>query len=208
MKKIILASGSPRRHQLLTMIGLEHIVICPSVDEESIINSNPAQLSVQLSELKAMDVAKDNKFDLLIAADTIVILDNKILGKPRNVSDAYSMLSSLSGNTHSVITGVTLVKSQLKLHSFHVESRVTFSELSDSEISAYIASGSPMDKAGSYGIQDDLGSLFVERIDGDYYNVVGLPINRLYSELKKFSPKISNMILMQRPISEYSGKNT
>ena len=205
MKKIILASGSPRRHQLLNMIGLQHIVISPSVDEESIINSNPVQLSIQLSELKAMEVAQNNQFDLLIAADTIVILGDKILGKPKNESEAFKMLSTLSGRTHSVITGVTFVNSQLKLHSFHVESKVTFSQLTNTEISSYIAGGSPMDKAGAYGIQDDLGSLFVERIDGDYYNVVGLPINRLYTELKHFSPLISDMILTQNP-SEFLNK--
>ncbi|HAC16400.1 MAG TPA: septum formation protein Maf [Bacteroidetes bacterium] len=197
MKNIILASGSPRRHQLLNMIGLQHTVISPTVDEDSIKNSDPIQLAIQLAELKAKEVAHKNQFDLLIAADTIVVLDDKILGKPQTETDAFTMLSLLSGKSHSVITGVTFVNKKMELHSFYVESKVTFSELDNTEISSYIAGGSPMDKAGAYGIQDDLGSLFVKRIDGDYYNVVGLPINQLYNELKHFSPDITEGILRQ-----------
>lgn len=179
------------------MIGLQHTVISPTVDEDSIKNSDPIQLAIQLAELKAKEVAHKNQFDLLIAADTIVVLDDKILGKPQTETDAFTMLSLLSGKSHSVITGVTFVNKKMELHSFYVESKVTFSELDNTEISSYIAGGSPMDKAGAYGIQDDLGSLFVKRIDGDYYNVVGLPINQLYNELKHFSPDITEGILRQ-----------
>lgn len=199
LKNIILASGSPRRHVLLTSIGLPHHVIPSSVDEVFDPALSAEQSAESLADQKAQDVAKRVSFDLIIAADTIVVLNEDLLAKPETRQEAIDMLRMLSGNTHSVITGVSLV-TPLKSRSFSVTSKVTFEELTQSEIEAYVDTGSPMDKAGGYGIQDDLGSLFVKHIDGDYYNVVGLPLQRLYSELKILTPDIASMILGKKPI--------
>lgn len=199
MKNIILASGSPRRHALLTSIGLSHHVIPSSVDEVFNPALSAEQSAISLAEQKAQDVAKNESFDLIIAADTIVVLNENLLAKPGTRQEATDMLNLLSGKTHSVITGVSLV-TPFKSTSFSVKTNVTFEALTHSEIEAYVDTGSPMDKAGGYGIQDDLGSLFVKHIDGDYYNVVGLPLQRLYSELKILTPDIASMILGNKPI--------
>lgn len=195
MKQIILASGSPRRHQLLKMIGVPHQIVTSDVDEDIVMDVDPADFARHLSSIKAHDVATKTSFDLLIAADTIVVLRGEILGKPRDHSDARQILKKLSGNTHEVITAVTLLNVTGDPFTFHESTKVTFDKLSEHEIESYIQTGSPMDKAGAYGIQDDLGSLFVSRIDGDYYNVVGLPVHRLYQHLKEFVPQIAHDIL-------------
>lgn len=195
MKQIILASGSPRRHQLLKMIGLPHQVVSADVDEDIVMDVVPADFAMHLSSIKAREVASRTHFDLLIAADTIVVLNDEILGKPRDPFDAHQILRKLSGNMHEVITAVTLINASGDQLTFHESTHVTFEDLSDQEIEFYIQTGSPMDKAGAYGIQDDLGSLFVKRIDGDYYNVVGLPIQSLYRHLKTFSPDIAVTII-------------
>lgn len=200
LKNIILASGSPRRHALLTSIGLPHIVIPSSVDEVFDPTLSAEESATSLSEQKALDVAKRGPFDLIIAADTIVVLNNQLLAKPLSRQEAIDMLEMLSGKTHVVITGVSLITPK-KSSSFSVSTKVTFDTLKPYEIEAYVDSGSPMDKAGGYGIQDDLGSLFVKHIDGDYYNVVGLPLQRLYSELKILSPDIASLILGRKPIT-------
>lgn len=194
LKNIILASGSPRRHNLLNSIGLPHIVIPSSVDEVFDPSLSSEQSAVSLAEQKALDVAKRSSFDLIIAADTIVVLKDQLLAKPQSRQEAIDMLEKLSGNTHSVITGVSLVTPD-KHTSFSVTTKVTFESLTPAEMEAYVDTGSPMDKAGGYGIQDDLGSLFVKHINGDYYNVVGLPLQRLYEELKLLTPDIASMIL-------------
>lgn len=194
LKNIILASGSPRRHSLLNSIGLPHIVIPSSVDEVFDPSLSSEQSAVSLAEQKALDVAKRSSFDLIIAADTIVVLKDQLLAKPQSRQEAIDMLEKLSGNTHSVITGVSLVTPD-KHTSFSVTTKVTFESLTPAEMEAYVDTGSPMDKAGGYGIQDDLGSLFVKHINGDYYNVVGLPLQRLYEELKLLTPDIASMIL-------------
>lgn len=194
LKNIILASGSPRRHSLLNSIGLPHIVIPSSVDEVFDPSLSAEQSAVSLAEQKAFDVAKRSSFDLIIAADTIVVLKDQLLAKPQSRQEAIDMLEKLSGNTHSVITGVSLVTPD-KHTSFSVTTKVTFESLTPAEMEAYVDTGSPMDKAGGYGIQDDLGSLFVKHINGDYYNVVGLPLQRLYEELKLLTPDIASMIL-------------
>lgn len=191
MHKIILASGSPRRHQLLNMIHLTHEVHPSGNDEIIPENYSHAQVTEYLSLLKGTDIAQKYPEAVIIAADTIVVLDDEILGKPVDAAEAIAMLKRLSGRTHEVITGVALIcKSESKSTSFHQTSKVTFSMLTSDEIEAYVKKGSPMDKAGAYGIQDDMGSLFVESIEGDYYNIVGLPVNRLYNELKAFAPEI------------------
>lgn len=194
MKKIILASGSPRRHALLTSIGLQHHVVPSSVEEVFDPTLSADESAISLAIQKAQDVAKYETFDLIIAADTIVVLNNNLLAKPESREEAIGMLQMLSANTHLVITGVSLLTPE-KSTSFSVTTKVTFDSLSIAEIEAYVDTGSPMDKAGGYGIQDDLGSLFVKHIDGDYYNVVGLPLQRLYTELKVLTPEIASMIL-------------
>lgn len=195
MLKFVLASQSPRRKKLLRQMGLVFEVMPADVDEDS-PERDPAALVESLSLQKASAVAHIRKQALVIGADTIVVHNGAILGKPADEADAHRMLRQLSGETHQVYTGVALVR-EGKEHekitkTFHVKTNVTFSPLSDTEILSYIKSGSPMDKAGAYGIQDDRGSVFVERIEGDYYNVVGLPLNRLYQELKLVYPEFSH----------------
>ncbi len=194
MLKIVLASQSPRRKKLLSQLGL-NFEINPSTCDERITSNNPIDVVSDLSLQKANEVASSSPESLVIGADTIVVLQGKILGKPENAHDAIYMLEQLSANKHSVFTGVALLKTNphaevIKSHTFVEETIVTFSALSKQEIENYVAGGSPMDKAGSYGIQDDWGSVFVERIEGDFYNVVGFPLNRFYREMKEFEPQI------------------
>ena len=198
--KIILASASPRRKQLLELAGFE-FEIWPSDKEEVITKKIPEEICVELSKQKAIDVAssirtyndlhKDLTTEtdiLVIGADTIVVKDGSILGKPKDEDDAFSMLKLLSGNTHSVFTGVTFVFSgkdgRVGEYSFYEETKVSFYPLDDEDIKNYVASGDAMDKAGSYGIQTGAAT-FVRSIEGDYYNVVGLPIARVIHELKR-----------------------
>lgn len=177
---IILASKSPRRQELLKYITEEFEIKTADVDEALPDGISPSDAVCYLAEIKAQPFKNEN--DIVIGADTVVAIDGKILGKPRDEEDARQMLKALSGNTHSVFTGVSIIKGE-STKTFSVETKVKFFELSDEEIDKYIASREPMDKAGSYGIQGQ-GSLFVEKIDGDYFNVVGLPISRLNKELK------------------------
>ena len=176
------------------MCGFEFDVIPSTVDEVFIEGQDPDTQATRLSSLKAADVAAQRPDTWVLAADTIVVHHGRQLAKPVDAADAHAMLRSLSGHTHSVVTGVTLRKGDVE-HSFSVTTRVTFAELSDEEIAMYVTTGSPMDKAGAYGIQDDLGALFISRIDGCYYNVVGLPLQRLYTELKTYKIEILNVQL-------------
>lgn len=171
---IVLASASPRRRELLTLAGIEYKVV-PSECEEILPEKiTPPEAVKSLAEQKADDVYKRYPDDIIIAADTVVALGGKILGKPKNEEDAFQMLSSLSGNIHTVYTGVCIMKNGKK-DVFFSATEVEFYPLTDEEINAYIATGEPMDKAGAYGIQGK-GSLLVKRISGDYFNVVGLPL--------------------------------
>ena len=182
---IILASQSPRRKELMGQIGLKFKVISPNVDEHMEGNPSPAQLVEELSLRKAQAVrAGADEDDLIIAADTVVVLDGAVLGKPEDEREAFAMLSALSGNSHRVYTGVTVLQGDRAVTG-HEETRVTFRELEPEEISHYIATGEPMDKAGAYGIQG-LGALLVSGIDGDYFNVMGLPVFRLGQMLTGF----------------------
>ena len=186
---IVLASSSPRRAKLLNQINLTFSVDSSDVEEITKGITEPTDIVEYLAQLKGTDVAARHKNALLIAADTIVCFNEKILGKPVDKVDAHKILRTLSGNTHQVYTGVFICLINPKGNiskeiSFTERTNVTFAALSDEEISHYISTGSPMDKAGAYGIQDDLGSLYVERIDGDYYNVVGFPIHSFYKQLK------------------------
>jgi septum formation protein len=195
MTKIVLASKSPRRAHLFRQIGIDFSTHPSKVDETLDDNIAPEILAGNLAEVKADTVAEQYSESLVIAADTIVVINNRLLGKPENEDDAFKMLTLLSGKSHYVYTGVCVhhtdaesnISSSLK---FTERTRVSFSELSKREIEHYIKCGSPFDKAGSYGIQDDMGSLFVEKIEGDYYNVVGFPLNRFYRELKRRMPDV------------------
>lgn len=184
MKSLILASGSPRRKEILEQVGLA-FCITPSDVEEVITKQVPSDIVMELSRQKAEDVyAKYVAEDVIVlGADTVVAYGGKILGKPADEADAAEMLRMLSGNVHSVFTGVTLVSEQGTV-SFYEETEVEFYEMSEEEIQGYIASGEPMDKAGSYGIQGKAAA-FIKGIRGDYYNVVGLPVARVLKNLQK-----------------------
>ncbi len=172
MNKIILASGSPRRLEILTMAGYDCTVIKPETDE-NISFITPEDYVANLSKLKAAEVAK-NTDGVIIAADTVVAIDGKILGKPKDAEDAKTMLRSLSGKCHSVFTGFTVCEKDKSVTRVS-EAKVYMRDICESEICAYVDSGDPLDKAGAYGIQCAAG-MFVERLDGDYYTVVGLPL--------------------------------
>ena len=185
-KKVILASNSPRRRQLLSGIVPEFSIAESRDINEQYPDSLPAeQVAPFLSQLKAEGYSDliDNQ-SVLITADTVVILDNQILGKPASEDDAVHMLSRLSGRTHKVITGVTL-KTTEKTHTFSSSTLVDFDVLDEDEIRRYVREFKPFDKAGSYGIQEWIGYRAIKKIDGCFYNVMGLPLNRLYTELKK-----------------------
>lgn len=185
MTDLILASGSPRRRQLLEQIGLDFQVQAADIDEGAVPELPPAQTVEWLSARKAESVAAQVGSDrLILAADTVVCLEDAILGKPADELEAFKMLTALSGSRHQVYTGVTLTRGEERLTQ-HEVTTVVFRDLSEAEISAYIATGEPLDKAGAYGIQG-LGALLVERIEGDYFNVMGLPLCRLGRMLAQF----------------------
>lgn len=181
--EIILASASPRRKELMGHFPFPVTVRVSQADEKMDNGKLPQQEVARISCNKAMAVDRTGD-DIVIGADTIVVCDGVILGKPKDEADALRMLSMLSGRAHQVMTGVTVLKGD-RLHSFTEITDVYFRSLSEKEILSYIRSGDPMDKAGAYGIQSG-ASLFVEKIEGDYYNVVGLPVCHLALVLKEF----------------------
>ncbi|MEY2719829.1 MAG: hypothetical protein RLZZ273_1195 [Bacteroidota bacterium] len=188
--RLVLASQSPRRSALMRHVGFSFDTIVPNVDEDSVPTSMQPSLYVEhLALLKASAAAAMvSENAIIIGSDTTVVLDGAVLNKPRDASDACRMLRRLSGRTHTVHTGLALVHTGHPAKHVRVSSRathVTFRELSDSEIQAYVASGSPLDKAGAYGIQDDFGAVFVHRVEGCYYTIVGLPLELLYTELRE-----------------------
>jgi septum formation protein len=187
VKPIILASRSPRRIHLLHQIGLSFTVQESGVDEHISDGIAPEEVVRRLSLEKASRVAERLHDGIVIGADTIVVLDGKILGKPSSKGEAISMLSQLGGKTHTVFTGFALidVESQ-KSYVDYEKTEVTFRRLSNEEIESYVESGSPMDKAGAYGIQDDYGAVFVERINGCFYTVVGFPLSKFYTSWNMF----------------------
>lgn len=172
---IILASKSPRRKELLSLITDDFVIKTADVDESLPSGINPDKAVEYLSKIKAEPFK--NNTDTVIGADTVVAIDGTILGKPKNREDAFCMLKMLSGKCHSVFTGVTVIKPDSTV-TFSVETKVKFFDLTDAEINSYIDTNEPYDKAGSYGIQGK-GALLVEKIDGDYFNVVGLPVSTL-----------------------------
>ncbi|MCU9811334.1 MULTISPECIES: Maf family protein [Paraclostridium] len=181
---IILASGSPRRKEILENTNLKFSVITSDIDEIIFENEEPIQLVLRLAFEKCMSVAQNNPSDLVIGADTIVVLDNEILGKPKNEEEAFKTLSKLSNREHQVITGMSIVnlENEKKLVDYAI-SNVKFKKLTDQDIKDYISTKECLDKAGSYGIQG-YGALLVEEIKGDYFNIVGLPISKLSDILK------------------------
>lgn len=187
MKKIILASASPRRREILHNMGLEFTVM-PAADEEKTEKVQPPEVVEELSLSKALNISKQVEKDtLIIGADTVVAFDGKILGKPKNQKDAFETLKLLQGTTHQVYTGVTILcgdSGEWVPVTFSECTQVTFYPVSEEEILRYVESGEGMDKAGSYGIQGYFGG-YVKKIDGDYLNVVGFPAARMFYELKK-----------------------
>ena len=186
MRKIILASASPRRRELLEQGGIPFTVI-PSQAEEKITTEQPGQAVEELSYLKCSDIYEKSLGDVLvIGADTAVASEGKILGKPSSQKDAVKMLQSLQGREHEVYTGVTIMAregNENRKKTFHEKTKVVFYPMSEDEIRSYVNTGEPMDKAGAYGIQGK-SAVFIKEISGDYNNVVGLPLARLYQELK------------------------
>lgn len=198
--RVVLASASPRRKELLQRAGIAFEVL-PATGEEIITGENPREVVMELAFKKAKEVAgklaaKDGGELLILGADTVVTYDGAVLGKPRDEADAVRMLSVLSGSTHSVFTGVALIyqaRGTERVLNFYQETRVTMYPMSPGEIQAYVRSGEPMDKAGAYGIQGR-GTVFIEKIAGDYNNVVGLPMARVYQEMKKLGVAISENV--------------
>lgn len=200
--KIILASASPRRALLFRQMNLD-FETDPS-DLEELVNPglSPSEMVKSLAAMKGEDVSKRHSDALVVAADTLVYIDKEILGKPGNGEEAAAMLKKLSGKTHRVYSGVWVGKLNGSGHiefsfSFSARTNVTFSALSDQEINYYIKNGNPFDKAGSYGIQDDFGALFVKEISGDYYNVVGFPMNSFYQNTRTLMPQVHQDIFFK-----------
>jgi len=186
LKKLVLASGSPRRREILKEAGLEFTVARSGYEEDLSLQMSPHDLAMHLSAGKARDVAARHMDALVIAADTFIVLEGRILGKPGTADEAEQMLRAMSGKEHSVITGFTVLDSESKREvSRWVETRVRFREISDDEITSYVETGEPLDKAGAYGIQQR-GAALVERVEGDYLNVVGLPLEELKKVLAGF----------------------
>jgi nucleoside triphosphate pyrophosphatase len=184
--RFVLASQSPRRKILLQQLGLSPEVIPSHAPEVVPPGADPIELVQSLATDKAANVGALHPKALVLGADTIVVLDGQILGKPVDEDDARQMLSSLSARSHTVFTGIALVHQETgRSRSTFAETTVTFGGLSSVEIARYVAGGSPMDKAGAYGIQDDAGALFVDQIQGDFYNVVGLPLRTMYLLLER-----------------------
>lgn len=182
---IILGSRSPRRQELLRGMGIDFSVVVSDADESFPDSMSKEEIPVFLAEKKAESISLPNETTLVITADTIVWLHNKVLNKPADAAEAVDMLSALSGHTHEVLTGVCL-KTKQKKRSFYASSRVTFAPLTKNEIAYYVEKYKPFDKAGAYGVQEWIGYVGVNHIEGSFYNVMGLPTTMLYGELKKF----------------------
>lgn len=183
--EVILASNSPRRKELLSGLDIDYsIVILPDIDESYPDDIIGVDIAIFVAEKKAKAYTlKENS--LLITADTIVLLGDKVLGKPKDCDEAKLMLAELSGQTHIVATGVC-ISTQRKKHSFVVTSEVRFAKIEQNEIDYYVDKYKPLDKAGAYGVQEWIGYIAVEYISGSYFNIMGLPVQRLYQELKNF----------------------
>lgn len=182
---MILASASPRRHELIKLLVEEVKIQTKEVEEVIDFKASPQKNVQDLARLKALAVAEENETELVIGADTVVCLEGHIMGKPQNEEDAKAMLRKLSGKTHEVCTGVALIQKSQGIDQTFVETTyVTMKTLSEAEIDYYVGTKEPMDKAGSYGIQGK-GALYISHINGDYYNVMGLPVHKLYETLNQ-----------------------
>lgn len=182
--RLILASGSPRRKELLSLLGIPFEVIVSDF-EESIDESKPLEKEIErLSFGKAKTVFDKNEDAIVIGSDTIVTIDNKVLGKPKTIDKAMEMLEEIQGREHVVITGVTIMSKE-KTETFYTASKVYFNPMSKEEIEEYTNTKEPLDKAGAYAIQG-IGCKFINKIDGDYYSIMGLPVSELYTRLKQF----------------------
>lgn len=189
-RKIILASASPRRKEILEITGLSFSVDAGDYEEDMDLELGPHQLARFLSAQKAKTIAVKYRNALVIAADTFIVFKGGLMGKPHTKSEAGRMLSLLSGKVHSVITGFTVIDTYTKRKlSQSVETRVYFKKMTAQEIEAYISTGEPLDKAGAYAIQG-IGAVLVKKIEGDFFNVMGLPLNSLTEALKKFGVSV------------------
>lgn len=190
MKKIILASASPRRKEILKKTGLQFKVDSGEYDEDNGHNLPPHKLAIYLSSEKAKSAAKKHENAIIISADTFIVFKGRVFGKPRNISDARKMLRLFNGKPHSVITGFTIIDtSNRKKVSRTIETKVYFRKLSDKEIESYLRTKESLGKAGAYGIQG-VGAMLIRKIEGDYYNVMGLPLTALVENLKKFGIEV------------------
>jgi septum formation protein len=183
VNKIILASKSPRRQELLRLMDVDFRIVLKDVDESYPDNLTPEEIAVYIAEKKAKAFDEEINDEIVLTADTIVAIDGKILGKPENTDHAAEMLGMLSGKMHRVVTGVCLLYKH-KYNLFHDVSEVFFRKLTEQEIRSYVDKYQPLDKAGAYGIQEWIGLIGIERINGSYTNVVGLPTEKLYQQLK------------------------
>lgn len=184
-KKLILGSTSPRRQELLKQVQIPFIVQAANIDESQISTDDPVKKVKELAMLKGRSISIKKKDEVILAADTVVSYNGKIFEKPKNKEEAFDMISALSGNEHEVFTGV-LIRSFDDEVAFVERTIVEFWPLSDQEIEGYVSTDEPYDKAGAYGIQS-IGAMFVKKINGDYYNVVGLPISQVVRKLRNFS---------------------
>jgi septum formation protein len=180
---MILVSKSPRRQEILTKAGYSFQVKPANIDESFPEDMAIEQIPVYLAELKAMSLVEEHENELLLAADTIVVLDQEVINKPADVKEAFYMLSKLSGKTHEVISGVCVAMGE-DVITFNDSSLVSFRELTENEILYYIENYQPFDKAGAYGVQDFIGMVGIERIEGSFYNVMGLPIHKVYKAIE------------------------
>jgi septum formation protein len=196
LPKLILASGSPRRAEILTAVGWEFEKQAADVDETEFLDEDPQDYVRRLAKAKAEVVAAKYENAFILGADTIVVIDGKIIGKPKDVEDASRMLNMLSGRWHEVLTGVAIVEVQSPKSKVQGQksvvgiqrTQVKFAEMTDEEIKFLVEKGEPLDKAGAYAVQAQ-AALFIEEINGDYWNVVGLPINLLYEMINSFRQK-------------------
>lgn len=192
---LVLASQSPRRQALLRHVGFVFDVVVPDINEDAVATTmDPADYVVHLATLKARRGAElVRQPSIVIGSDTTVVLDGMVLNKPSDAADAVRMLTMLSGRTHTVYTGIALLDSRTMYCTTAVRAtQVTFRDLDAIEVQSYVDSGSPLDKAGAYGIQDDFGAVFVSRVEGCYYTIVGLPLELLYTELRAFVAKVDH----------------
>lgn len=190
MRKIILASTSPRRQELLKRIGLRFTIEPSDYEEDMTLDLPPRELAKFLSRGKAEAVAKRHKNAVVIGADTFVVFRNKLMGKPHSPAEAKKMLRMLSGKTNSIVTGLTVIDTASgKRISRSSEAKVSFRKMTAGEINGYVRSGEPLDKAGAYGVQD-IGSIFIRKIEGDYSSILGLPVGTLTNILRQLGIKV------------------